>query len=139
MSRIRLRGMLSFPPVHPSAEVVVIDESNFREWQNLLMSCGYKSWVTYGSYDYFRKRYYIWIGVNVGGELAGTCAVEFKDKKVLIAAVGVLPKYGRRGIGTYMVWVVKEALHIRGHKKVFVDVQRENQPAVAICKKAGFQ
>lgn len=77
---------------------------------------------------------YIWV------MLKGGCEVQYKIKNIdaFIFDVCVNKDFRRNGIGSYMISYVVNYLFERNIKKCFLAVRRDNEPAINLYKKNGF-
>lgn len=80
-----------------------------------------------------------WIAAFMNGQFVGF-AVAMREKNAgLIAEVGILPKFRRRGFGTFLTVKVMEILRKRGFKHAVLGVDTRNKPAISLYKKLGFE
>ena len=89
------------------------------------------------TYNTMAKGYILWVA-ELDEEIVGTVTTTKKDDVQWVTALAVHPKMQARGIGTALLkWVQNYASH-NGENKVMLDVEIENEYALAVYEKAGF-
>jgi len=78
------------------------------------------------------------VAVNQDGLLIGTSWMTFDGRRIHLHHLGVLPVYQRRGIGRLLS--IRSLEHARNENvQVKLEVHRDNNGAVALYKRLGFQ
>lgn len=81
----------------------------------------------------------IWIA-SVQGQYIGKAHVRFDDENVaFIHDLGVLPAFQGKGYAKAMVMKLRELLKKEGHAQVALDVLKENQTAIKLYERCGFE
>lgn len=79
----------------------------------------------------------LWVAEE-DGNIIGTVTTRKEGEAQWITAFAVHPDAGGRGIGTAILCFVKQLAFQNGEKHVLLDVELENDRALAVYKKAGF-
>ena len=79
----------------------------------------------------------MWVA-EVSGEVVGTITTRKDGNAQWITALAVHPKVEGRGIGTALIYSVKQLAYNEGHVFVKLDVELDNERALAIYTKTGF-
>lgn len=79
----------------------------------------------------------LWVAEE-SGKIAGTVTTRKEGEAQWITAFAVHPESGGRGIGTAILHFVKQLAFQNGEKHVLLDVELENNRALAVYEKAGF-
>lgn len=79
----------------------------------------------------------LWVA-EVDDKVVGTVTTRKEGEAQWISALAVHPKAGRQGIGTALLNSVKQLAFTGGEKVVLLDVEIENNQALAVYEKAGF-
>lgn len=80
-----------------------------------------------------------WIAAFLNDQFVGF-AIAIKDRDAgLIAEVGVMPKFRRRGFGKFLTVKVMKTLKKQGFKHAYLGVDIKNTPAISLYKKLGFK
>jgi ribosomal-protein-alanine N-acetyltransferase len=66
-------------------------------------------------------------------------AIREEHGEGLIAEVGIIPQFRRRGIGTFLTFKALERLRERGFKQAFLGVDMQNVAAISLYEKLGFE
>lgn len=89
------------------------------------------------TYNTMATGFILWVA-QLDGEVVGTVTTAKKDHVQWITALAVHPKMQARGIGTALLKWVQNYASRNGEKSVMLDVEIENEYALAVYEKAGF-
>jgi ribosomal protein S18 acetylase RimI-like enzyme len=76
---------------------------------------------------------------KVRNEVIGFAAFTETDNSIIIAALGILPKYHGSGLGRKLVTKVEETAKKMGKMKLLVSTSNDDLPALAFYQTIGFQ
>jgi ribosomal protein S18 acetylase RimI-like enzyme len=77
--------------------------------------------------------------VEEAERIVGASMVTLWEKRPLLAFVFVHPDLQRRGLGTFLIGATGNALLAAGYSDLDLLVTEENEPAVALYRKLGFE
>ncbi len=80
-----------------------------------------------------------WIAALLQDKFVGFAIAIREGRDGLIAEVGVISQFRRRGIGTFLSIKALEKLKERGFKQAFLGVDVQNTAAISLYEKLGFQ
>jgi ribosomal protein S18 acetylase RimI-like enzyme len=83
-----------------------------------------------------RARYYV---ARLGGVPVGSLKVYTDGPRAGIYAFGVAPQYRRRGFGSQILRRVISQLAAEGHPHLWLEVEFDNAPALALYRSLGFR
>ena len=75
----------------------------------------------------------------VAGEPAGICKLAIRAERGWIAGIGVAPAYRVRGIGERLMLGVIDEARARGLRELWLEVLVQNEPAIRLYEKLGFE
>lgn len=85
-----------------------------------------------------RTRYYI-VAESAGAEIVGYAGLFAARDQADIQTIGVRPDYQRTGLGRRLLDALVAETRRRGCREVFLEVRAENQAAIALYERAGFE
>ena len=88
-------------------------------------------------YNSTHEELQMWVA-EVAGEVVGTITTRKDGDAQWITALAVHPKVEGRGIGTALIYSVKQLAYNEGHVFVKLDVELDNERALGIYTKTGF-
>jgi len=74
-----------------------------------------------------------------GGRIVAAAVVVLSQDRPLVAHLVVKPAMSRKGIGTFLLHAVGNALLDAGHTELDLYVTEDNDPAVNLYRKVGFE
>lgn len=81
-------------------------------------------------------RYFL---AELDGVQIGQIGVVDEQDSIYVRAVGVIPKYRRRGYGRQLVAAILQAMLLEGHTRFALDVATDNVQALSLYKACGFR
>ncbi len=81
----------------------------------------------------------IWIA-SVDGQYVGKAHIRYDEENVaFIHDLGVLPTFQRKGYAKAMVMILRDLLKKEGYSKIALDVLKDNQAAIQLYERCGFE
>jgi ribosomal protein S18 acetylase RimI-like enzyme len=75
----------------------------------------------------------------VDGEPAGICKLAIRSERGWIGGIGVAPAFRGRGVGEALMLGVLDEARTRGLREVWLEVLVQNEPAIRLYEKLGFE
>lgn len=80
-----------------------------------------------------------WIATFLFHDFAGFAIAQVQGKGGLIAEVGVVPKFRRKKIGTFLTLEVMQRLKKHSLKQIYLGVDKQNIAAISLYQNLGFK
>jgi ribosomal protein S18 acetylase RimI-like enzyme len=75
----------------------------------------------------------------ISSVLSSSAETEMKSDAIELTYIGVAPDQRSRGLGKDLLNVFIETSRVAGYRSVILSVEKENESAIALYKKAGFK
>jgi ribosomal-protein-alanine N-acetyltransferase len=79
------------------------------------------------------------VAEDESGELAGYAGLRVVDGTADIQTIAVAPAHQRRGLGTTLLGALIDEARTRRATEMLLDVRADNQPALALYERHGFE
>lgn len=79
------------------------------------------------------------VAEDESGELAGYAGLRVVDGTADIQTIAVAPAHQRRGLGTTLLGALVDEARTRRATEMLLDVRADNQPALALYERHGFE
>lgn len=100
---------------------------------------GRDAWTVPNLVGEFNNRFSFLYGKIIDDEIVGYACVRIMYEEAQICNVAVMPDFRRRGIGVELINALAECALEEGCKYCELEVNTENEAAIALYKRCGFE
>jgi len=120
-----------------------IDQVNEKKYIEFLLAIDKEifenSWSKQQWVSEFENSFVLIYLMNIEEKHAGFMSVSVVDQVLEIRKIGILPAYQRQGLASVFMNKIYELCREKEIKKIILEVNEKNRPAVLFYEKNGFQ